>query len=81
MPILPFFMYKTSELLLLMTKTESIPSLNKVEVADCLDSFRIESEEVLYISSLTPGYKVPMPILLFKSEYNVWPDKELGGFA
>ncbi|MEK7553381.1 MAG: hypothetical protein AAB504_01695 [Patescibacteria group bacterium] len=54
-----------------MIKVESVPSLNKVEVADWRDSLRTESEEVEYISSLAPGYKVPMPILLSESEYKV----------
>jgi len=48
MPTLPLEdMVNLSAPLELITKAESVPTLNKVEVADWRESLRIESEEVL----------------------------------
>ena len=48
MPTFPLEdMVNLSAPLELMTKAESVPTLNKVEVADWRESLRIESEEVL----------------------------------
>jgi len=48
MPTLPVGeMVNLSALLVLITSPESVPTLNKVEVADWRESLRIESEEVL----------------------------------
>ena len=48
MPTLPLEdIVNLSAPLELITKAESVPTLNKVEVADWRESLRIESEEVL----------------------------------
>jgi hypothetical protein len=56
-----------------MIKAESVPSFRMVEVEEegPRESLSIESEEVLKTSSLEPGYRVPIPILLLESEYRV----------